>query len=87
MPTCHLPKGIALFYVGFYIRFDLPITGEPVHGPGYIALLAIYIFATTHHMFVTLGKSVFGAYFGYGSFCFVMVVIACFFVPETAGRA
>ncbi|KAK1635680.1 general substrate transporter [Colletotrichum phormii] len=41
-------QGIALFYVGFYIRFDPPITGELVTAPGYVALVAIYIFAATY---------------------------------------
>ncbi|KAJ0311315.1 hypothetical protein COL5a_002268 [Colletotrichum fioriniae] len=124
-------QGIALFYVGFYIRFDPPIAGEPVTAPGYVALVAIYIFAATYQfgwgpvvwtysseipparlravmmgmatasqwlfnfvvakatpsMFATLGEGGFGTYFVYGTFCFIMVVFAWFFVPETAGLA
>ncbi|KAI3559678.1 hypothetical protein CABS01_13399 [Colletotrichum abscissum] len=124
-------QGIALFYVGFYIRFDPPIAGEPVTAPGYVALVAIYIFAATYQfgwgpvvwtysseipparlravmmgmatasqwlfnfvvakatpsMFATLGEGGFGTYFVYGTFCFIMVVFAWFFVPETAGIA
>ncbi|KXH27596.1 hypothetical protein CSAL01_00763 [Colletotrichum salicis] len=124
-------QGIALFYVGFYIRFDPPITGEPVTAPGYVTLVAIYIFAATYQfgwgpvvwiysseipparlravmmgmaiasqwlfnfvvakatpsMFATLGEGGFGTYFVYGTFCFIMVVFAWFFVPETAGLA
>ncbi|KAK1487241.1 hypothetical protein CCUS01_03585 [Colletotrichum cuscutae] len=127
----HFLRGIALFYVGFYIRFDPPIVGEPVTAPGYVALVAIYIFAATYQfgwgpvvwtysseipparlravmmgmatasqwlfnfvvakatpsMFATLGEGGFGTYFVYGTFCFVMVVFAWFFVPETAGLA
>lgn len=41
-------KGIALFYVGFYIHFDPPIKGQPVTALGYIALVMIYIFAATY---------------------------------------
>ncbi|KAF6833227.1 MFS quinate transporter [Colletotrichum musicola] len=123
-------QGLALFYVGFYIRFDPPITGEAVSAPGYVALVAIYIFAAvskfgwgpvvwtysseipparlralmmgmatasqwlfnfvvakaTPSMFATLGANGFGTYFVYGTFCFVMVVFAWFFVPETSGK-
>ncbi|KAF6794216.1 MFS quinate transporter [Colletotrichum sojae] len=124
-------QGLALFYVGFYIRFDPPIEGEAVSAPGYVALVAIYIFAAvskfgwgpvvwtysseipparlralmmgmatasqwlfnfvvakaTPSMFATLGANGFGTYFVYGTFCFVMVVFAWFFVPETSGIA
>lgn len=41
-------KGLTLFYVGFYIRFDPPVRGTPVTAPGYIALIAIYIFAAVY---------------------------------------
>ncbi|RYP56433.1 hypothetical protein DL769_009918 [Monosporascus sp. CRB-8-3] len=37
-------QGLVLFYVGFYVRFDPPNTGE-VSSPGYVALVAIFIFA------------------------------------------
>lgn len=37
-------------------------------------------------MFATLGKGGFGTYFFYGGCCFVMVVYAFFFVPETKGE-
>lgn len=43
-----LVQGVALFYVGFYVRFDPPIKGQPVTAPGYIALVAIYIFASVY---------------------------------------
>ncbi|KAJ0269082.1 hypothetical protein COL940_012801 [Colletotrichum noveboracense] len=41
----------------------------------------------TPSMFATLGTNGFGTYFVYGTFCFIMVVFAFFFVPETAGVA
>ncbi|KAF9639597.1 hypothetical protein BFW01_g11403 [Lasiodiplodia theobromae] len=122
-------QGLALFYVGFYIRFDPPVAGSPVSAPGYVAIVAIYIFAAVYQfgwgsvvwtycseipaarlralnmgmatasqwlfnfvvakatpsMFATLGKGGFGTYFFYGGCCFVMVVYAFFFVPETKG--
>lgn len=40
----------------------------------------------TPSMFATLGANGFGTYFVYGTFCFVMVVFAWFFVPETSGE-
>lgn len=39
----------------------------------------------TPSMFATLGNNGFGTYFVYGSFCFMMVGFAWFFVPETKG--
>jgi hypothetical protein len=44
------PQGLALFYVGFFVRFDPPITGSPVSPPGYVALVAIYIFAAVYQL-------------------------------------
>ncbi|TDZ14582.1 Quinate permease [Colletotrichum orbiculare MAFF 240422] len=41
-------QGLALLYVGFYIRFDPPVVGESVSAPGYVALVAIYIFAAVY---------------------------------------
>lgn len=41
---------------------------------------------STPSMFATLGTNGFGTYFLYGSFCFSMVVLAWFFVPETSGK-
>ncbi|KAF3025040.1 hypothetical protein E8E14_014367 [Neopestalotiopsis sp. 37M] len=38
-------QGIALYYVGFYIRFDPPVSGQPLNAPGYVAIVAIYAFA------------------------------------------
>lgn len=41
-------KGLALYYVGFHIRFDPPVDGAPVSASGYIALIAMYIFAAVY---------------------------------------
>ncbi|KAL2670770.1 hypothetical protein Neosp_014572 [[Neocosmospora] mangrovei] len=38
----------ALFYVGFYVRFDPPHPNSPVGATGYVALVAIYIFAAVY---------------------------------------
>lgn len=43
-----LIQGLALFYVGFYIRFNPPIGGSSPTGAGYTALVAIYIFAAVY---------------------------------------
>lgn len=40
----------------------------------------------TPSMFATLGKGGYGTYFFYGGCCFVMVVYAWLFVPETKGE-
>ncbi|KAL1610729.1 hypothetical protein SLS60_002399 [Paraconiothyrium brasiliense] len=40
--------GLALFYVGFYIRFDPPVKGQPISAAGYVALVMIYIFASVY---------------------------------------
>ncbi|SPJ70356.1 probable transporter (major facilitator superfamily) [Fusarium torulosum] len=41
-------QGLALFYVGFYVRFDPPSTDSPVGTAGYVAIVAIYIFAAVY---------------------------------------
>jgi hypothetical protein len=41
-------QGLALFYVGFYIRFDPPVSGMSPTAAGYVALVAIYIFAAVY---------------------------------------
>ncbi|KAM0543129.1 hypothetical protein ACHAPJ_012471 [Fusarium lateritium] len=41
-------QGLALFYVGFYVRFDPPKADSPVGAPGYVAIVAIYIFAAVY---------------------------------------
>jgi MFS family permease len=37
--------GIAMFYLGFYVRFDPPNKNLPVPPAGYVALVMVYIFA------------------------------------------
>jgi MFS family permease len=37
--------GIAMFYLGFYVRFDPPDEKHPVPPAGYVALAMVYIFA------------------------------------------
>lgn len=41
-------KGLALFFIGFYIRFDPPVEGANPDATGYVALVAIYIFAAVY---------------------------------------
>jgi len=41
----------------------------------------------TPNMMVTVGKSGYGTYFIYGSFCFAMFFFTWFFVPETKGMS
>ena len=41
-------QGLALFYVGFYIRFDPPSADIPLDPAGYVAIVAIYIFAAVY---------------------------------------
>ncbi|RSL73820.1 hypothetical protein CEP54_000006 [Fusarium duplospermum] len=41
-------QGLALFYVGFYVRFDPPHPNSPVGPAGYVALVAIYNFAAVY---------------------------------------
>ncbi|KAE8149876.1 general substrate transporter [Aspergillus avenaceus] len=41
-------QGIMLFYVGFYIRFDTVSDDTPIQVQGYIALVAIYLFAAVY---------------------------------------
>ncbi|EIT77259.1 putative transporter [Aspergillus oryzae 100-8] len=41
-------QGIMLFYVGFYVRFDTISENAPITPQGYIALIAIYLFAAVY---------------------------------------
>ncbi|MCJ1306859.1 hypothetical protein MMC25_000503 [Agyrium rufum] len=52
--------GIAMFYIGFYVRFDPPKTGEAVPPAGYVALIAVYLFAAFFQ-------------FGWGPVCWILV--------------
>ncbi|KAI9706781.1 MAG: hypothetical protein M1820_004752 [Bogoriella megaspora] len=52
--------GVAMFYLGFYVRFDAPKAGAPVSAAGYIALVAVYLFAAFFQ-------------FGWGPVCWIYV--------------
>ncbi|KAH6981371.1 general substrate transporter [Ilyonectria sp. MPI-CAGE-AT-0026] len=41
-------QGLALFYVGFFIRYSPPQQGTPQGAAGYVAIVAIYIFAAVY---------------------------------------
>ncbi|KAL4894524.1 general substrate transporter [Aspergillus ambiguus] len=43
-----LVQGAMLFYVGFYVRFDAISENAPITPQGYIALVAIYLFAAVY---------------------------------------
>jgi sugar porter (SP) family MFS transporter len=120
---------LCMFYIGFYVRFDPPVKGAAIPPAGYVALVAVYLFAAAFQfgwgpvcwiyvseiptnrlrgqnvslaaatqwlfnlvvarvspvMLVTAGGPTgYGTYFIYGTFCFVMGVLA-FWVPETKG--
>ena len=51
--------GIAMFYIGFYVRFDPPKTGATVPPAGYVALVAVYLFAAFFQ-------------FGWGPVCWIL---------------
>ncbi len=38
-------QGMALFYIGLYVRISPPVMGESVPAAGYVALVCIYLFA------------------------------------------
>lgn len=120
---------LCMFYIGFYVRFDPPVKGAAIPPAGYVALVAVYLFAAAFQfgwgpvcwiyvseiptnrlrgqnvalaaatqwlfnlvvarvspvMLVTAGGPTgYGTYFIYGTFCFVMGVLA-FWIPETKG--
>ncbi|KAI9757731.1 MAG: hypothetical protein M4579_003356 [Chaenotheca gracillima] len=121
--------GVAMFYIGFYVRFDPPVKNAPVPPAGYVALVMVYLFAAffqfgwgpvcwiyvaeipsqrlrglnvgnaaatqwlfnfvvaraTPPMLVTVGNAGYGTYFIFGSFCFTMMILTWFFIPETKG--
>lgn len=43
-----MTQGLMLFYIGFYIRFDPPTGDSGPTSAGYVALVAIYIFAAVY---------------------------------------
>ena len=143
--------GLLMFYLGFYVRFDPPVTGKAIGGAGYVApglrlslcggipirlgprlldlrlgdsdqqaartkcqlgcrntmvclstpscihsghptnhvspprLFNFVVARATPVMLTTVGAHGYGTYFIFGSFCFCMLLIAIFFVPETKG--
>lgn len=52
--------GVAMFYLGFYIRFDPPALGASVPPAGYVALVCVYLFAAFFQ-------------FGWGPVCWIYV--------------
>lgn len=55
-----IAQGTAMFYVGFYVRFDPPLEGHAVPGAGYFALVCIFLFACFFQ-------------FGWGPVCWIYV--------------
>lgn len=55
-----IAQGLSMFYIGFYVRFDPPVTGEPVPPAGYIAIVMIFLFASFFQ-------------FGWGPVCWILV--------------
>ena len=51
---------IAMFYLGFYVRFDPPATDAPVPPAGYVALVMVYVFAVCFQL-------------GWGPVCWIYV--------------
>ena len=49
-----------MYYLGSYVRFDPPIKGQPVGAAGYVALVAVYLFAAAFQ-------------FGWGPVCWIYV--------------
>ncbi|CAK7201755.1 hypothetical protein SEUCBS139899_004469 [Sporothrix eucalyptigena] len=50
----------AMFYLGFYVRFDPPVKGAPIPAAGYVALVMVYLFAAAFQ-------------FGWGPVCWIYV--------------
>ena len=129
-----IAQGLAMFVIGFYVRFDPPPLPTQTPHPGippvgYFALTCIFLFAAffqfgwgpccwiivseiptarlramnvaiaaatqwlfnfvvaqaVPHMLKTVGKSGYGTYFIFGSFCFSMFFFVFFLIPETKG--
>jgi hypothetical protein len=55
-----IAMGLAMFYEGFYVRFDPPVKGAALSGAGYFAITCIYLFAACFH-------------FGWGACCWIYV--------------
>ncbi|KAL1796477.1 hypothetical protein ACET3X_005017 [Alternaria dauci] len=55
-----IAQGMAMFYIGIYMRVDPPVVGEPVPGAGYFALVCVFLFALFFQ-------------FGWGPVCWIYV--------------
>jgi sugar porter (SP) family MFS transporter len=55
-----IAQGLAMFYVGLYIRIEPPVAGQPVPPAGYFALVCIFLFACFFQ-------------FGWGPVCWIYV--------------
>jgi len=55
-----IAMGVAMFYLGFYVRFDPPKLHAAVPPAGYVALVAVYLFAAFFQ-------------FGWGPVCWIYV--------------
>lgn len=51
---------VAMFYLGFYVRFDPPVEGSSIQAAGYVALIMVYLFAAFFQ-------------FGWGPVCWIYV--------------
>lgn len=49
-----------MFYLGFYVRFDPPVAGQPIPAAGTAALVMVYLFAAAFQ-------------FGWGPVCWIYV--------------
>ncbi|KAI9049562.1 hypothetical protein LZ554_006589 [Drepanopeziza brunnea f. sp. 'monogermtubi'] len=55
-----IAQGTAMFVIGFYVRFQPPVAGQPIPPFGYIALVSIFLFAAFFQ-------------FGWGPCCWIIV--------------
>ncbi|KAJ5033430.1 uncharacterized protein L3040_008546 [Drepanopeziza brunnea f. sp. 'multigermtubi'] len=55
-----IAQGAAMFVIGFYVRFQPPVAGQPIPPFGYIALVSIFLFAAFFQ-------------FGWGPCCWIIV--------------
>ncbi|CCX34490.1 general substrate transporter [Pyronema domesticum] len=55
-----IAQGASMFYIGFYVRFDPPVKGQPVPPAGYVAIVMIFLFASFFQ-------------FGWGPVCWIYV--------------
>ncbi len=40
-----IAQGVAMFYIGLYVRISPPLPNQPVTPAGYVALICIFLFA------------------------------------------